>query len=90
MHDTMFQEQKALGVEQLKEKAARLGLEAEAFNACLDSGKYADQVLADVAEGRSAGVTGTPAMFINGRFLNGAQPFEEIARVIDDELERLQ
>jgi protein-disulfide isomerase len=90
MHDTMFREQKALSVEQLKEKAARLGLEAEAFNECLDSGRHADQVLADVQEGRSKGVTGTPAMFINGRFLSGAQPFEEIAKVIDDELARLQ
>ncbi len=90
MHDTMFQEQKALGVEQLKQKAARLGLEAETFNECLDSGKYAQQVMADLEAGSSVGVTGTPAMFINGRFLSGAQPFEEISRVIDDELARLQ
>jgi protein-disulfide isomerase len=90
MHDTMFREQKALSVEQLKEKAARLGLETDAFNECLDSGRFADQVMADVEEGRGAGVTGTPAMFINGRFLSGAQPFESIAKVIDDELARLQ
>ncbi len=90
MHDTMFQEQKALGVEQLKQKAERVGLEVEAFNECLDSGKYEDQVMADVEAGRNLGVSGTPAMFINGRFMNGAQPFEAIAKVIDDELARLQ
>ncbi len=89
MHDTMFQEQKALGLDQLKQKAVRLELDADVFNECLDSGKYASMVHADVAAGRAVGVTGTPAIFVNGRFLSGAQPFEEIARLIDDELDRL-
>ncbi len=88
MHDTLFREQKALATEQLKEKAARLGLDGEAFNACLDSGKYAETVASDLQAGQAAGVTGTPAIFINGRFLSGAQPYEEIAAVVDDELSR--
>jgi len=41
-----------------------------------------------VADGTKAGVGGTPALFVNGRFLNGAQPYETIAKVIDDELQR--
>jgi protein-disulfide isomerase len=45
-------------------------------------------VLADLQAGSDAGVTGTPALFINGRFLSGAQPFAEIAKVIDEELAR--
>ncbi len=90
MHDTMFKEQRALGVEQLKQKAARLGLDTETFNGCLDSGKYAAQVAADLEAGSEAGVSGTPAMFVNGRFLNGAQPFEAIAEIIDDELSRVE
>ena len=40
------------------------------------------------AAGRALGVSGTPALFINGRFLSGAQPYDVIARVIDDELQR--
>jgi protein-disulfide isomerase len=88
MHDTMFANQQALGVEQLKAHAAQLGLNAEAFNSCLDSGKYAEKVAADFKEGSAAGVTGTPAMFVNGRFISGAVPFEQIAQVIDDELRR--
>jgi len=33
-------------------------------------------------------VTGTPAFFVNGRLLSGAQPLEAFARVIDEELAR--
>jgi len=88
MHDAMFSNQQDLGVEQLKAKAAGLGLNAEQFNACLDQGKFASQVQADLDAGTKAGVNGTPAMFINGRFLSGAQPFAEVSKVIDDELQR--
>ncbi|HSK78504.1 MAG TPA: thioredoxin domain-containing protein [Thermoanaerobaculia bacterium] len=88
LHDAMFANQGALKVDQLKAKAAELGLNAEAFNSCLDSSKYAAQVAADMKEGSAAGVSGTPAMFVNGRFINGAVPFEDVASVIDDELRR--
>jgi predicted DsbA family dithiol-disulfide isomerase len=77
-----------LGVDDLKKSAEALGLDASRFGDCLDSGKYEDQVAADLRDGRLVGVSGTPAMFINGRFLSGAKPYEEIAAVIDDELER--
>jgi protein-disulfide isomerase len=88
MHDLMFEDQRALGVDQLKAKASQLGLEAEAFNGCLDSGKYADQVQADMQAGTEAGVSGTPALFINGISISGAVPYEQVAPVIDAELER--
>jgi protein-disulfide isomerase len=88
MHDALFANQQALGVDQLKTQATQLGLNAEAFNTCLDSNKYADQVAKDLKEGSAAGVSGTPAMFVNGRFISGAVPFEQIATVIDDELRR--
>ena len=44
---------------------------------------------ADIAEARSMDLTGTPAFFINGRYLRGAQPFSGFAKLIDAELERL-
>ena len=88
MHDLMFAEQRQLAVENLKEKAQRLELDTAAFNQCLDSGKYAAQVQADLEAGMQAGVSGTPAMFINGIPLSGAVPFEQISQVIDAELER--
>lgn len=88
MHDAMFADQGNLGVDALKSKAGELGLDAEQFAACLDSGKYAEEVSSDMKAGQAAGVSGTPAMFINGRFISGAVPYEQVAEVIDDELQR--
>ncbi len=88
LHDAMFSNQSALGVDQLKAKAVELGLKAEDFNKCLDSGAKVAVVEADKKAGSEAGVQGTPAMFINGRFLNGAVPLENVTSVIDDELRR--
>jgi protein-disulfide isomerase len=84
----MFANQGELGVDQLKAKAAELGLDAEQFGTCLDSGKHAEQVAAEMQQGIAVGVSGTPALFVNGRFLNGAVPFTEIAKLVDDELAR--
>lgn len=87
MHDAMFADQRNLGVDKLKEKAAAIeGIVAETFNQCLDSGKYTAQVQADMQEGTRVGVSGTPAFFVNGRFLNGAVPFDNFAQIIDEEL----
>ena len=88
LHDAIFEGSGGLDVASLKTRAAEIGLDEEAFGSCLDSGEFAEQVAADVAAGRALGVSGTPALFINGRFLSGAQPYDVIARVIDDELQR--
>jgi protein-disulfide isomerase len=89
-HDLYFAERANLTVADLKEKAGRLGLDTAAFESCLDSGKYVEYVQADVDTGIAVGVDGTPAIFINGRPLpGGAVPFEMVAELIDDELERL-
>jgi protein-disulfide isomerase len=88
MHDAMFANQQELGVDQLKAKAASLGLNADKFNKCIDSGEKNATIQADLKEGQAAGVNGTPAMFVNGRFINGAVPIDQITTVIDDELRR--
>jgi protein-disulfide isomerase len=88
LHDVMFKNQNALGVEDLKKSAATLGLNSDEFGKCLDSGKNAATVQSDMKEGSAAGVSGTPAMFINGRFISGAVPIDQITTVIDDELRR--
>lgn len=89
MHDAIFEVRGKVGADGLKAMAASLGLDSEVFDACLDSREFQGQVEADMEAGRQAGVTGTPALFINGRFLSGAQPFSVVSRLIDDELTRI-
>jgi protein-disulfide isomerase len=89
-HDRLFANQQKLSASDLKQHAADLGLDTRKFNACVDSHKFADQVETDISAGNDAGVNGTPAFFINGRALSGAQPFEEFKRIIDDELAKKQ
>ena len=72
----------------LKAKAAGLGMNADKFNNCLDSGEKAAAIQADQKAGSEAGVSGTPAMFVNGRFINGAVPIDQITPIIDDEIRR--
>jgi protein-disulfide isomerase len=86
-HDKLFENQRALQADQLKQYAADLGLDADSFNSCFDSGKFKSAVTEDYLEGQQLGVTGTPAFFINGRFLSGAQPFEAFQAIIDEELQ---
>ncbi|HEY3601756.1 MAG TPA: thioredoxin domain-containing protein [Chthoniobacterales bacterium] len=88
MHDAMFADQKKLGVEQLKATAASLGLNTDNFNKCIDSGEKHAIIQADLKEGQAAGVSGTPAIFVNGRFFSGVVPMEQLTTVIDDELRR--
>jgi protein-disulfide isomerase len=85
-HDRLFADQSKLADEDLKQSAVALGLDAARFNACFDSHKYKARVEADMQAGNEAGVNGTPAFFINGRMLSGAQPFDEFKKVIDEEL----
>jgi protein-disulfide isomerase len=87
LHDALFAEQASLLPAEIKRAAAKLGLDAEAFAACLDSGKHRAEWQQDVSDATSYGLTGTPAFFVNGRLLSGAQSFEAFARLIDEELE---
>lgn len=86
MSTILFKNQSALGVAKLKEYAKEAGLNQGKFDKCLDSSKYAKKVDENQADGSKVGVNGTPAFFINGVMLSGAQPIGAFTEVIDAEL----
>jgi protein-disulfide isomerase len=90
-HDTAFKNQGALGPDSYPKWAQDAGVkDVAAYKAGLDSHKWADKVEADLNAGKAAGVQGTPAFFINGVFINGAQPFDNFKKTIDQELPKAQ
>jgi protein-disulfide isomerase len=89
-HDKLFASEGRLSDADLRRSAAEVGMDAVKFGACLDAHRFKADVDDDIAAGDEAGVSGTPAFFINGRVLTGAQPFDAFKRVIDDELARKQ
>lgn len=84
-HDLLF-DSKKLEVPELKQDARKLNLDGTAFDKCLDSGQQAPAVGAQYAESQRLGIQGTPAFFINGRFLSGAASYEQLHAAIEQEL----
>jgi predicted DsbA family dithiol-disulfide isomerase len=89
MHDLIFTNIQATTVPQLKDGARTLGLDRPAFEQCLDSGTHQAVVRAAFESGEKLGVNSTPTMYINGRPLIGAQPYEVFKQVVDEELARV-
>jgi protein-disulfide isomerase len=88
MHDKLYGEQPRWSGQQNATEvfsafADELGLDVEAFDQCMEEQRYKDNISSNFQEGVNAGVTGTPAFFIEGQFLSGAQPFEVFQRIIE-------
>lgn len=88
MHDQLFVLNSAgtLSLATMKTAAGELGLNQSTFDNCLDNGDKAQTVKDELAEGSVYGVNGTPATFVNGELVSGAQPFESFKVVIDNAL----
>lgn len=89
-HDLLFEKQSEwsdAGSGKFKDYASQLGLDTQAFNQCLDSGEMAEEVQKDFQDGQSYGVQGTPAFFVDGELISGAQPFETFKAKIDAALD---
>ncbi len=86
MHDKIFENSDSLSVENLKQFAKDIRLDSPEFDACLDSSEMASEVQKDLSDGSKAGITGTPAFFVNGRLVSGAQPFSVFEQIIEEEL----
>lgn len=87
MHNKIFASQRELGDAAYRRFAEELGLDLERFDKDRNSPEVKQRIERDEQEAQRLGVSGTPAFFINGRFLSGAQPFEAFKRVIDEEIE---
>jgi protein-disulfide isomerase len=96
-HDILFSNQTGENVgafdrNYLDAFATKLGLDMGAFKTCMDSGKYAAQVLQDGVDGENAITTapnydgkgyGTPSFLVNGKLIPGAVPFSEFQKEIE-------
>jgi protein-disulfide isomerase len=85
-HDRLFANPSKLTDADLKAHAAAVGLDEGKFATCFDGRQQKAGIDKDIADAEGVGVSGTPAFFINGRVLDGAQPFEAFKLVIDEEL----
>lgn len=92
MYDKIFTETQAggtgLSLDRLPGIAKEIGLDQKKFSDCLASGKYQDKINQQEAEGAAAGVQGTPGTFVNGKLIEGAQPFAAFKAAIDAELKK--
>jgi protein-disulfide isomerase len=96
-HDRFFKNQQALDAKEMQGHAVVLGLDTPKFQQCLESGKYASRVKADLAEGQKYNVRGTPSFFFGTevkdsklravKFLSGALPIQDFKDVIDNLLD---
>jgi protein-disulfide isomerase len=84
--DLLFANQGSLDSDSLISYAEDLQLDVDEFRECFESGKYEDEVRADLDDGMAYGVSGTPTFFINGMRLVGAQPYSAFEQVIEEEL----
>ena len=99
LHDRLLRNQTAIGPEFLPLHAQMLKLDIPRFQECLGSGKYAEAIHESIAEGKKAGVRGTPGFFLGltdprssklkaVTFVSGAQPYETFKEAIDKLLSR--
>jgi protein-disulfide isomerase len=65
-----------------KSYAQELELDTDVFDECLDGGTHAEAITMNLQEGISVGVTGTPAFFVGGQFISGAQDFTAFEQAI--------
>ena len=86
-HDLLF-EKKQFDMAKLKEYARGLNLNGDAFDKCLDSGAQAGRVKKDLAEAQEMAIPGTPAFFVNGRFISAAASYEVLRNAIQEELSK--
>ena len=88
MHDQIFENNRQLADDNLESYAEAAGLNVEQWKSCYSSNKHDGRIDGDQRTAVALGARGTPAFFVNGRFLSGAQPFPAFQTLIDEELKK--
>ncbi len=70
----------------LTQAAVSLGMDGNTFRSCLDGKKDSASVNKDISDAQTAGVSGTPTLFVDGTAIVGAQPYSAFKTLIDQEL----
>jgi protein-disulfide isomerase len=83
-----FNANRNLSRENMDALAAEAGLDVNRYKADIDGEECKKMVQQEHSTLANFGVRGTPAFFINGRYLSGAQPIQNFKRVIDEELKK--
>jgi protein-disulfide isomerase len=86
MHDQLFENQRQLEDANFEQYAGKIGVDVGKWKSCYSSKKYEGKITGDQRQVVSLGARGTPAFFINGRFLSGAQPLPAFQALVDEEL----
>jgi protein-disulfide isomerase len=87
-HDLLFDRQSSGKGWDFTSLAKELGLQLNAFDGCLQSRRFREQISKDLQDGLALGITSTPTFFVNGRPLVGAQPLANFQTLIDRLLAR--
>ncbi|MDY7230510.1 DsbA family protein [Hyalangium rubrum] len=87
MHDALFMNQQNLSPAALPALAEKIGLSGAKLQEVLKAGTYVQELESFKAMGRAANISGTPALFFNGRTYSlGLEP-EQLAHSVEDEIE---
>ena len=88
MHDAIFENNRALEDAQLEGYAKKVGVDMGRWKSCYTANKHKAKIEEDQRTSVALGARGTPAFFVNGRFLSGAQPQPAFEALIDEELKK--
>ena len=88
MHDKIFDNQQQMSPQKYEQWAGEMGMDVDQFKLDVASAKVKATIDKDKKDAAALGVTGTPAFFVNGRYIRGAQPFPTFKVMIDEELKR--
>lgn len=86
-HDVLFENQRELGADKLKEYAKRVGADVKKFEECVAAKRYEKQVEKNMEEGRKFGVNSTPSFYVNSQPIRGARDLAEFREIIDEALQ---